>query len=156
MTVLKRKDHPRLDALLKRAVPKNRKHSVILFDHGAVTNHGSQWDGGSREFTLLCNIEGGNVRSMPGPTAPPQFGGGESTRRELDESTVAIKVGTFRGKPSTATVIATPEVANWLLGSDAVCTCYKGAGYPTMPKADKYDHEWYCDLNRVKQEARNV
>lgn len=114
MTVLKRKQFPRIDRLIRNALPKNRKHSVILFDHGAVTNHGSQWDGGSRTFTMLSDLSGHRVRSMPGPTAPPQFGGGEPTRRELDADTVAIKAGTFRGKPATATIIATPEVAAWL------------------------------------------
>jgi hypothetical protein len=113
MTVLKRKEHPNIDAMLKRALPNYRKHSVILFDHGSVTNHGSQWDGGSRNFTSLFNRDGSGFRSMPGPTAPPQFGGGASTSVKLDDETIALVSGTFRGRPSTVSIYCTPLTAEW-------------------------------------------
>lgn len=114
MSVLKRREYPRIDALLKRAAPQYRKHSVILFDHGAFTNHGSQWDGGSRSFWATANRDGSGLTSVSGPTAPPQFGGGDPVRVVLYDGLVGLQTGTFRGKPATITIVATPATADWL------------------------------------------
>lgn len=109
------KEYPRLRALIKRACPDYRKHKVIMQDYGAVTNHGSYWDGGSRSFWATANKFGENVKSVPGPANPPQFGGGDPVRVELDEDTVAIQTGTFRGKKATIVLVTTPATYRWLL-----------------------------------------
>ena len=115
MSVLKVKEHPRIKALVKRTFPKYRKHSVIVFDHGAFTNHGSYWDGGSRQFYATCNKHGGRLNWVNGPSSPPQFGGGDPVRVELDDDTVGLCTGTFRGKQATLTIYATPKTYRWLI-----------------------------------------
>ena len=117
MSVLKIKEYPRISAMIKRAYPKYRKHSVILFDHGALTNRGSYWDGGSRSFYDTCRRDGSNCKRVRGPANPPQFGGGEPVRIELDDDTIGLQCGTFRGKPATVCIYATPATAEWLQGS---------------------------------------
>lgn len=116
MSVLKRREYPRIDALLKRATPDYRKHSVILKDYGRVTNHGSYWNGGSREFWATCGRDGSSLEMVPGPTNPPQFGGGKPVTVDLDDDTVGISTGTFCGKTATVTIVATPATAEWLQG----------------------------------------
>ena len=116
MSVIKRKEYPRIDALIRRAMPQYRKHSVILFDYGRFTNYGSYWDGGSRTFWATANIDGSGLKTVNGPAAPALFSKAEPVTVELDDKTVGISTGTFRGKPATVTIVATQKTANWLLG----------------------------------------
>ena len=116
MSVIKRKEYPRIDALLRCAMPEYRKHSVILFDYGRFTNYGSYWDGGSRTFWATANIDGSGLKTVHGPAAPAPFSNAEPVTVTLDDKTVGISAGIFRGKTATVTIVATPRTAEWLLG----------------------------------------
>lgn len=101
------KEHPDIARLIRAAAPKYRKHkaTVEYVDH--VTPYGTYWSGGSCNsyWHVRASTMGGYiVGPVPGPTAPPQFGGGEAKRFDIPEGDAVIKLGTFCGRPATAHV----------------------------------------------------
>ena len=89
--------------LIRIVAPKHRKHKAIVFEADTYTYHGSAWDGGSREFATLVD-SCGRKSSIDGPTAPPQFGGGDPVKIAIPENGYVVVLGTFRGKTATAKV----------------------------------------------------
>ncbi len=112
--IIKLKDNPVLQALIKKAVPSYRKHNIIVFPCNSVTCHGGAWSGGSRSSYLHVNLTSGHTDSISVPTAPPQFGGGADPVIELEADRGVISVGTFRGKTATLTLYIHDYDVNYL------------------------------------------
>ena len=101
---VKLKERPDIARIIRAALPKYRKHTATLYEHHTeVTPTGTYWDGGS-VTTYYHVTQRGSVRHVPAPSAPPQFGGGEIKTFAIPHSDAVVSAGTFRGKPSFATV----------------------------------------------------
>lgn len=107
--IIKRKENPAVDSFLKRAMPKYRKHSVIIVESDSVTPQTTYWDGGSINYYDAYSIAGAHLGRVRAPTAPPQFGGGEARAFPIDDFTVVIRAGVFRGKTATVSLHATKD-----------------------------------------------
>lgn len=115
--VVKIKEYPRIAALIKRALPSYRKHSVIVSEYSKVTCHGGAWSGGSRSHYSKCRIDGSCHNSIAVPTAPKHFGGGDDPVVELTDDIVVLSGGIFRGKTATVSIYCNSTVAEYLLGA---------------------------------------
>lgn len=94
------KSSPTLAAVVKRAFPRYRKHTMLIIEAEGVTPSGTCWDGGSRSGYLLTDLRGLDPRHVTAPSAPPQFGGGqaEDYRHTLADNELIWEAGVFRGK----------------------------------------------------------
>ncbi|MDH3978100.1 MAG: hypothetical protein OEU86_06255 [Gammaproteobacteria bacterium] len=112
------KEFPKLQATLKKAIPGYRKHKAMVVATDTVIPTGTCWSGGSRVSYLLVTIDGRNVRHMPAPTAPTQFGGStaEDCRHSLLNNEIALSVGTFNGRTAMVTVYGNSTAVSRLLG----------------------------------------
>lgn len=102
------KERPDIQKIIRAVAPKYRKHKAVLDEHTkGVYPTGTYWDGGSVSsyfHVKVSKLGGYLVSPVPAPTAPPQFGGGEPKPFAIPAGDAVVKLGTFRGKPSYATV----------------------------------------------------
>ena len=109
------KQHPRLAAWIKRAMPSYRKHKVIVSRVTSVTLDGGYWDDGSRSVWSQHGIDGNNLPALRYPTAPVQFGGGQPPQFTIPAGTIVADCGTFCGKQATLSLHGNPEDIDRLL-----------------------------------------
>jgi len=116
MSILKLCDYPTLRVLMREAFPSYRKKSVIVTDYPQteVTLSGTFWDGGSRSSYCRVHLHTPTVEHLSAPSSPPQFGGAPAPTAKLDETSMVVELGTFRGKPATAHIFALPAVIAFL------------------------------------------
>lgn len=108
MAILKIRDYPALRAILKKAFPGYRKHSVSVQVRESKTLNFGFWDGGSRsEYVGLDRY--GNAFHVSYPTSPPHFGGGEPPEFKTGNGRAIANVGIFRGKAATMTLFIHPD-----------------------------------------------
>jgi len=118
-TIITLKEHPAIQNAVRVAAPKYRKHKAIVVQADQYTNHGSYWDGGS--YTSAWFVRASHSAPVPGPTAPPQFGGGDPVTVDVPEGGYIVVHGTFCGKTATATVYIrkSSTIMEEVLGGDA-------------------------------------
>jgi len=103
MKTITLKDEPALLNVVRKVAPKYRKHKAIVSESESFTNHGSFWDGGSRSTSYLVTNIGASP--VPGPTSPPQFGGGGPVTTPVPKGSYIVTVGTFCGKTATVSIV---------------------------------------------------
>jgi hypothetical protein len=108
--IIKIKEYPAIKSALKRAIPRYKKHSAIVCTADSLEISGTYWDGGSISSYLLCDLNGNNVESIPGSSAPPQFGGSLPETFQIPENKMVLKLGTFCGKPATVFIYSSQGV----------------------------------------------
>jgi hypothetical protein len=108
--IIKIKEYPTIKSALKRAIPRYKKHSAIVCTANSLEISGTYWDGGSISSYLLCDLDGSNVESIPGSSAPPQFGGSLPETFQIPENKMVLKLGTFCGKPATVFIYSSQGI----------------------------------------------
>jgi hypothetical protein len=100
------KSHPKLWALVKKAIPEYRKRSATVYHTENISLTGRYWDGGSLSEYIKLGIDG-SVSSVPRRndfpfTAPdPEI--------DLTDGTIYVETGTFCGKPRVANIWMFPS-----------------------------------------------
>jgi hypothetical protein len=94
------KDNPKIAELVRRALPRYKKHKAIVTytDHVELT--GLNWDGGSRsDYTLVLD---GRAEPVGDHIAAPWNNKDEGRRIDLLPGQYCVRSGTFCGKDATA------------------------------------------------------
>ncbi len=103
------KDHSELKDVLTTMGYK--KHKAFVIDTDSVQLSGTFWDGGSiSRYTAvrLDGFPGGYKKAMPVQN-PPQFGGPrEAPTHPVNPGYLIVKMGTFVGNPTMATIYIHP------------------------------------------------
>lgn len=100
------KDHPDIQRVIRAASSGYRKHKAILVATTGIEMNDMYWSGGSRSSYSAVNLKTLAVGSA-GQQNPPQFGG-KTPQVAIPEGAVIVKLGTFCGRPATATVFINP------------------------------------------------
>ena len=85
--------------LSKALKGRTRKRKVFVSVRDSVRCSGTYWDSGSR-YNYNHLTRSGNLTSIPCPTAPPHFGGGEAPLVDVMEGCAIVQGGTSLGKPA--------------------------------------------------------
>jgi len=115
--IVELKQHPRLAAFVKRAMPSYRKHKVIVSRCVTVTLDNGYWDGGSRSVYAQHGADGNSLPALRYPTAPVQFGGSLPPEFTIPAGVIVSDCGTFCGKQATLSLFANPEDIDRLLSA---------------------------------------
>jgi hypothetical protein len=114
------KQHPEVAAIIKAAFPSYKKHNAFLREF-CPTNINSYWDGGSKDYFALVDLD--TMRAVPMPSSTHPFYEvasrglanketqviesdhvGNLTLKVLPENYALVSCGTFCGKPATASI----------------------------------------------------
>lgn len=107
--IINRKAYPKVDALLKAAIPGNRKHDAIISVAGKVEAR-TYWSGGSQSSYLLSSLNG-QTQHLRGQDTPEPFGkfDPEIHMHTVPAGQCVIKVGTFNGRTAAPVIYASVE-----------------------------------------------
>jgi hypothetical protein len=117
------KQYPELKRVILQGFPGYRKHSAFVHTFGGRVNISSYWDGGSKDYFSVVELQSGRSHPISGSSHPfydiarhgmanQQSADGFVSSdhvgnvylNELPEGFALVRSGTFRGKPGVATI----------------------------------------------------
>lgn len=103
------KENPSAKAIIKKAFPDYRKHTVYLSTGDGVELSSGYWDGGSKTSYYRLFLPSGIVEPLSAPSNPFRMDHANPKKVSVEPGQAVVQGGIFCGKKAALNITLAPE-----------------------------------------------